>query len=34
MDSPFRKRVHRWLLALWDEKDADIAALRGDSRRG
>ncbi|HNU11769.1 MAG TPA: acyltransferase [Rubrivivax sp.] len=27
MDSPFRKRVHRWLLSLWDQKDRQIEAL-------
>jgi len=31
MDSPFRKRVHRWLLALWDQKDKQIQALRRPS---
>lgn len=34
VDSPFRKRVQRWLVALWDEKDEQIAALlRGAGRR-
>lgn len=28
MDSPLRKRVQRWLLALWDAKDERVAALR------
>ncbi len=26
LDSPFRKRVHRWLLALWDAKDERMQA--------
>jgi 1-acyl-sn-glycerol-3-phosphate acyltransferase len=29
VDAPFRKRVHHWLLALWDAKDRQIDALRG-----
>ncbi|ODU08655.1 MAG: acyltransferase [Rubrivivax sp. SCN 71-131] len=34
VESPFRKRVQRWLVALWDEKDEQIAALlRGAGRR-
>ena len=28
VDAPFRKRVHHWLLGLWDDKDAQIDALR------
>lgn len=33
VDAHFRKRVHHWLLGLWDEKDAQIEALGGRGGR-
>jgi 1-acyl-sn-glycerol-3-phosphate acyltransferase len=31
-DREFRRKVHRWLAELWQEKDERIHALRGDSQ--